>query len=118
VRVHHVALIVADADVEACARFYRDVLGLRSLDAPRDGVAWLDLDGAILMIEPAGGGVARAADRGTFVLALAIDAGERASWETRLRSRGIAIEQQTAYSMYVRDPSGNRVALSHYPVAS
>ncbi|HXX30163.1 MAG TPA: glyoxalase, partial [Myxococcaceae bacterium] len=28
---------------------------------------------------------------------------------------GVAVEHETRWTLYVRDPEGNRVALSHHP---
>ena len=33
----------------------------------------------------------------------------------RLREAGVAIEDRTAFTLYVRDPDGRRVGLSSYP---
>ena len=40
---------------------------------------------------------------------------ERARWEQRLADAGVAIERTTAFSLFFRDPEGNRLALSHHP---
>ena len=55
---------------------------------------------------------------GYFLLALRIGAGERESWETRLREHGIAVHHRTEWTLYFRDPEGNRVGLSHHPDAA
>jgi glyoxylase I family protein len=68
---------------------------------------WLDLDGAILMLEKGRGGA------GTHVLALRIAREERAAWANKL-----PIAKSTAYTIYTHDPDGNLVGLSHYPDAA
>ncbi|HVR64980.1 MAG TPA: VOC family protein [Polyangia bacterium] len=138
--VHHVALRVDDlARVEP---FYRDVLALPVLrrwpkeDGGGSGAAgaagaagaiddrsvWLDAGGgAFVALETAPGQAtpdvraARAATEGPPVLALRIGADERAAWEARLQAAGVAIYHRTAFTLYVRDPEGNRIGLSHYP---
>ena len=43
---------------------------------------------------------------------------ECAEWEARLRSRGVEVVHRTAWTIYVRDPEGNRIGLSHHPDAA
>ncbi len=80
------------------------VLGLTVLSRQPNKSVWLDLDGAILMLEKGAGGA------GTHVLALRIARADRASWEQKL-----TIVRRTAYTIYAHDPDGNLVGLSHYP---
>jgi catechol 2,3-dioxygenase-like lactoylglutathione lyase family enzyme len=103
-KVHHVALAVTD--LAAAEAFYAGVLGLAVISR-NDRSVWLDLDGAILMLEKEG------QPGGPHCLALAIPAAERAAWRARL---GAAVEAESRYTIYVRDPFGNRIGLSHYPV--
>jgi catechol 2,3-dioxygenase-like lactoylglutathione lyase family enzyme len=118
-KLHHVAL--GAQDVDALAAFYRDVLGLPELARHRDGVVlrsvWLDLGGAILMIERTHEPARRVegVGAGPFLLALRCTVAERAALEARLAAAGSAIESRTAFSSYARDPEGNRIALSHHP---
>ena len=120
--LHHLAL--GTRDVERLARFYIDVLELpevtRHLHA--DGSlrsVWLDLGGALLMIEPtdepartpsAGVGA------GPFLVAVAVAVEERAPFEARLERAGSVVESRSEFTSYARDPDGNRVALSCYPL--
>ena len=46
-----------------------------------------------------------------------IAASERDAWEAHLTAAGLAIAHRTDYTLYVRDPEGNRVGLSHWPDA-
>jgi catechol 2,3-dioxygenase-like lactoylglutathione lyase family enzyme len=112
-QIHHLALRVDD-----CTRalgFYEGVLGLgerRRLE--KDGelrAIWLDAGGAVLMLERGLRGRAGAAGSG-HVLAFAVD--DLATWEGRLRTAGIAIEDRTENTLYVSDPDGHRVGLSVY----
>lgn len=119
--LHHLAL--GTPDVERLACFYRDVLGLRELarNLYPDGSlrsVWLELGGAALMIEPT-----REAPRlvtgvapGLFLLALSVAEGERSAFESRLEQAGCAIESRSEWTSYARDPDGNRLALSSYPL--
>ena len=52
---------------------------------------------------------------GLHLLALRIPASDRGSWEERLAARGIEIAHSTRWTIYLRDPEGNRIGLSHYP---
>ena len=52
-------------------------------------------------------------DQGTgHLLAFAVD--DLGEWERRLDAAGLAIEDRTAHTLYVRDPDGHRVGLSTY----
>jgi glyoxylase I family protein len=123
--VHHVAVKVADlARAEA---FYVSVLGLPVLrrwptaDGQGERSLWLDLgQGAFLALERASDvETAKAEDLpGMHLLALAIARGDSAAWEARLAQAGFPVYQRTDFTLYVRDPEGNRIGLSHWPEAS
>ena len=114
-RVHHLALRVAD--VERSAAFYAGVLGLaecRRLPAEDGSLrsVWLEADGVLLMLERRLRGAG--AEEGTgHVLAFAVD--DLPSWEARLRAAGVTVEDRTAHTLFVRDPDGHRVGLSKHP---
>ena len=114
---------MGSADVGRLARFYCDVLGLREArrNTRDDGSlrsVWLDLGGAILMIEettePARAVTGIGA--GLFLIAIAVTAEERGEYEKRLESAGCVIESRTEWTSYSRDLDGNRVGLSAYPL--
>lgn len=120
-RLHHIAL--GARDVEGVAAFYRDLLGLREVrrfPLPGGDVRsiWLDLGGAVLMIE----GTTEPARRvegvgaGPFLVALTVADGEREGLESSLAAAGVAVETRGEHTSYLRDPEGNRVAVSHYPL--
>lgn len=118
--LHHLAL--GTRNVEALARFYRELLALPEVQRHHDEQGelrsiWLDLGGSLLMIERT-----REAPRhvegvgsGPFLLAFRVTPAARSQLERELAARGHAIEARTAFSSYSRDPDGNRFALSHYP---
>lgn len=123
---HHLAVQVRD--LAATERFYRETLGLPVLRRwpARDGAGersvWLDVgDGAFLALERVGVGataaedVARGERPGLHLVALRIERAARADWERRLVAAGVSVEARTAFTLYVRDPEGNRVGLSHWP---
>jgi catechol 2,3-dioxygenase-like lactoylglutathione lyase family enzyme len=128
--VHHVAIAVRD--LPAVEAFYTGVLGLPILrrwpmagDEQRDRSVWCDLGGgAFLALERAGdpdrAGEAAAADRahGYLMIALRITPAARADWEARFAAAGVAVVHRTAHTLYVDDPAGNRVGLSHWPDAA
>jgi catechol 2,3-dioxygenase-like lactoylglutathione lyase family enzyme len=140
--LHHAA--VRCRELARAERFYRGVLGLEVLRRwPRaeaegggDRSVWLALGGGgFLALERAEGGdggaeggdgasagaAARepfaAAAAGWHVVALSMDRADRASWEARLSAAGVAVEKRTRFSVFFRDPDGNRIALSHWPEA-
>jgi catechol 2,3-dioxygenase-like lactoylglutathione lyase family enzyme len=120
-RLHHLAL--GTSQVEDLARFYRELFGLvetaRRL-SPDGGLhsIWLDLGGALLMIERTSSETrhVEGIGQGLFLIAFRVSPAERSRLESELERRGHAIESRTAYSSYSRDPDGNRIAISHYPV--
>ena len=119
---HHAA--IQCADLAACERFYREVFGLAVLRRwPRedgsDRSVWLALgDGFLALeraVEPAPALPWRDGRAGLHLLALRIRPAERSWWEERFRGLGIPIAHRTRWTLYVRDPEGNRVGLSHHP---
>lgn len=119
-RLHHVAL--GARDVAGVAAFYRDVLGLAEVARHDDADGrlrsiWLDLGGAVLMVERTGRVRPRVEgiDAGAFLLAVRAPDGRDAA-ERRLSAFGRAIEDRSEFTTYARDPEGNRVAVSEYPL--
>jgi catechol-2,3-dioxygenase len=119
-RLHHVAL--GAQDVERVAAFYRDHLALAECARHHheDGTLrsiWLDMGAAILMIEKTTEPPRRCdIGAGPFLLAFRVVEADRARVEASLASAGVAVESRTAFTSYFRDPEGNRVAISHYPL--
>jgi len=120
---HHLA--IQCADLERCERFYREVLGLPVIRrwpgaGGPDRSVWLDLGGgSFLALERAGepppGRPWTDPRAGLHLLALRIQAGERAAIEARLASAGVEVVDRTGWTLYLRDPEGNRIGLSHHP---
>jgi catechol 2,3-dioxygenase-like lactoylglutathione lyase family enzyme len=119
--VHHLAVVVRDLD--RAEAFYAGVLGLpverRWTDeagAPRS--IWLGLQsGAFLAVENAAAapGAPAAGATGWHCVALAIAPDERERWRARLAEAGFPVERESPFTLYVRDPEGNLLALSHHP---
>ena len=121
---HHIAVKVAD--LAAAEAFYVSVLGLPVLrrwpapDGSGERSLWLVLGaGAFLAMERAEASTLPKPEEATgwHLLALSIARGERDAWSARLAAAGHPVYQQTDYTLYVRDPEGNRIALSHWPEA-
>lgn len=122
--VHHLAVVVRDLD--RAEAFYAGVLGLpvvRRWDdaagAPRS--VWLGLGGgAFLAVEKAAPDAPprSGAEPGWHCVALAVKPDERERWRARLAAAGVAVERESAFTLYVRDPEGNLVGLSHWPDAA
>jgi catechol 2,3-dioxygenase-like lactoylglutathione lyase family enzyme len=122
---HHIAIFARD--VEGLARFYRDQLKLPELRRflQDDGSLrsiWLsakaggDARDGFLAIEAEAGEGGRGA-RGFAMLALRIDPASREATKQGLVAAGYPPERETGWTMYVRDPEGNLVGLSHHPDA-
>ncbi len=104
------------------AAFYRDVLGLPEVTRHLDDAGalrsiWLDLGGAVLMVERTAQPARRVygVGAGPFLLAVRVEPAARDRMEHALEQAGAPIEARSEYSSYARDPEGNRVAISHYP---
>ncbi len=123
---HHVALWARNVECVAAfyreilelpeiQRFYRDDGELRSIwiSTRNDGVATRH---DFLAIEAIDGDLSRASS-GFCMVALSIAEEEKASVILRLRSKGVAIEKHTQWTVYFRDPEGNLMGLSHYAIA-
>ena len=118
-------MAVQARDVERVAAFYRDVLGLPEL------ARYQFDDGSLRSVwlsSKAGGDAAagffaveRAPDEqpdgtlGFSMVALRIDPAAREAVEAALAARGVSIEKRSGWTLYVRDPEGNLVGLSHHP---
>jgi len=120
--VHHLAVKVVD--LAAAEVFYVSVLGLPVLrrwpatDGQGQRSLWLDLGGgAFLALERATTPVPLPPEGapGLHLVALSIARAERDAWIAHLAAAGHPVYQQTDCTLYLRDPEGNRVALSHWP---
>lgn len=122
--VHHLAVVVAN--LERAAEFYVGVLGLRELRRWDDAQGqlrsiWCELGGgAFLAIERAEREEPRRDDvtPGFHCVALRIRPDEREPWRQRLTRANFDVFRESAYTLYVRDPEGNIVGLSHFPDAA
>lgn len=114
---HHAALQVRD--VETVAAFYRDVLGLAEQrrflrDDGSLRSIWLTVEPGFLAIEHLPDGTPRG-DLGWSMVALRIDPSRRVATIDWLRQKGVPIVKQTGWTLYVQDPEGTLVGLSHHP---
>jgi len=120
---HHLAIQVRH--LERTSAFYKEVLGLTELTRHHrdDGSLrsiWLGLpDGGFLALEDCEGeprgDAFRHPDPGLHLVALRIRAGDRPVIEQALAARQVEIVHRTRWTIYVRDPEGNRIGLSHHP---
>ena len=121
---HHLAIQVRF--LEKTAEFYRQVLGLSELARHHrpDGslrAIWLSVGGAggfLALEEVTGEGVAesfRHQRPGLLLVALRIAAADRPGVLAALSKHGVRVEHETGWTVYFKDPEGNRVALSHHP---
>jgi glyoxylase I family protein len=110
-RIHHIAM--RTRDLVELERFYVAVVGMKVLrrDDAR-GSVWLDASGSVLMLERAAEGEPTISGRTHDLIAFAVD--ELAAWRKRLARAGVAIEAESAHTLYFRDPDGRRVAVSDY----
>lgn len=119
---HHVA--VQALDVERVADFYREIICLRELrrfQAEDGGLrsVWLALGpdeaAGFVAVERAAVGESTRGPLGFSMVALRIEPDDRPAWRARFEANNVHIERETAWTMYVRDPEGNLVGVSHHP---
>jgi catechol 2,3-dioxygenase-like lactoylglutathione lyase family enzyme len=124
-RVIETSLYVDDLD--RAARFYADVLGLKSLTSDSRFLAY-DVGGRSVLlvfrrgftletVHMPGGTIPPHDGHGPLHIAFAIAANELALWEQRLGEHGVAIEGRTdwsrgGHSIYFRDPDGHLLELA------
>ena len=119
--IHHIAVVVSD--LARAERFYVDVLdgttGRRWDDERgRPRSVWVTLgSGVFLALELATSAAPTRSDEapGFHCVSLGIEPGAREAWRARLREHGVAVERESAFTLYFRDPDGNLLALSHWP---
>ena len=122
---HHVAVQVHD--VAKVAAFYIELLGLPELQRfHRDDGSlrsiWVSTStrpgqNGFIAIEGADP-TSTAGALGYSMVALRIEASQRKTIVAELAQRGLKPERETAWTMYLRDPEGNLVGLSHHPDAA
>jgi catechol 2,3-dioxygenase-like lactoylglutathione lyase family enzyme len=112
-QIHHVAFRTKDL-ARLCA-FYTNVLELRETRRDGERSVWLAAGDAILMLERAGDGEACDLASSMELVAFAVTRDERAALRSKLLAAGVALDGETDYTTYVRDPDGRRIAFSHYP---
>ncbi len=122
--IHHLALLVSD--LENADKFYRGILGLKEEkrwfyeDGKTVRSIWLRTgENSRLMLEQATDETNRRTEGrgGWHLLALEIQANESQVWREYLSSKGITIADESDFSLYIDDPEGNKLALSHWPHA-
>jgi catechol 2,3-dioxygenase-like lactoylglutathione lyase family enzyme len=121
--VHHVAVLVRD--LALCEHFYGKILGLPLLrrwpkpEGDGDRSLWFDLgQGAFLAVElnpSSAPELISSPGSGWHLLALGIPRNSREAWREHLHRAGHPCTHESPYTLYCRDPEGNRVGLSHWP---
>src|SRR5919198_441707 len=121
---HHLAIQVRD--LERAGAFYCGVIGLSEQvrHYREDGTLrsiWVDVPGGgFIALEACAGAAAmedfRHHSPGLHLIALRIDPAARAEIERELQRHGVPIVHRTRWTLYVRDPEGNRIGLSHHPL--
>lgn len=112
--IHHVAL--RTRDVDALARFYVDVVGLAEIPNAGGDSVWLRAGRAVVMLERAAPGEPGPAAAAMDLVAFATTEEDKRALAARLARGGVAVEGETAHTLYFRDPDGRRVGASTYPL--
>lgn len=114
-------------NLSASACFYQEILGLELIERT-DRLCALSVAGRHLLVlfleggtseplEIPGGILPPHGGSGPLHFAFAIDRNELASWEQRLREKGVAVQSRVEWelggtSLYFRDPDGHLVELA------
>jgi catechol 2,3-dioxygenase-like lactoylglutathione lyase family enzyme len=122
--VHHIA--IQCRDLAGMVRFYEKVLRLRverrwqselEVDRGADRSVWFRAGNSAL--ERCDGEPRpppwQSDQPGLHLLALEIPWQNRAIWLAWLQYSGAEVVFESAWTVYVRDPEGNRIGLSHFP---
>ncbi len=75
---------------------------------------WLAAEDAVLMLEHADDAEPSPSCASMEMIAFAVSAADRDALRVRLAGASIAIEAETGYTTYFRDPDGRRVGVSTY----
>ena len=113
--IHHLAF--RTDQVEELERFYRDVVGLEAPPgAPHaEDRVWLRAGATWVMIERRTESEPVLPRRSMDLVAFAIRSIEKEAFLEKLLCVGVAVEQETDFTVYFRDPDGRRVGVSRYP---
>ena len=119
-RIHHVNVVVPPGGTEAVVGFYVDVLGLRRVPKPAEGVAssgaWFDVDDTTQVHVSERDGATHPQSH----FGLVVDDFDAAL--SRLASAGATWEEQPdifgGRRGFTRDPAGNRIELLELPAPS
>jgi len=124
--VHHLA--IQCRDLTSMVRFYQRVLRLpverrwpsaRPEDQGGDRSVWLRGGTSVIALERVDGEPAhptwQSEQAGLHLLALEIAWQNRGIWLAHLAHCGVEVVFESAWTIYVRDPEGNRIGLSHFP---
>jgi catechol 2,3-dioxygenase-like lactoylglutathione lyase family enzyme len=111
-RVHHLAF--RTRDLARLERFYTDLLGLHVARRDEERSVWLKAGATLVMLEQAGQDEPGVEAGTKELVAFAIEQADADRWRRTLAAAGVAIEDETGFTFYFRDPDGRRVALSHY----
>ena len=128
IALNHIA--IKSKQVEVLSDFYRRVLELPLLKTFKDenGLRsiWLSLGTSILMLERSDYDEDKASTRtgffvdkpGYHLLAFTVSIEKQSVLRASLHDLEIKIEHESEYTIYFRDPDGNRIGLSNLDVSS
>ncbi len=111
-RVHHIAF--RTESIEPLGAFYEHVVGLDRIGGKEGYSIWFRMGAAVLMIEK------REPDEWALrpdtqeFLGFASTPDECSELRARLAAAGVSIEEESAYTIYFRDPDGRRLGVSHF----
>ena len=111
-RFHHVAF--RTYNLARLENFYAEVLGMTVKARHGDRSIWLEVGEAMLMLEQGSEDEPEVPTGSMEFLAFTMIASEHEAWRKRLHDARVAIEHETDFTLYFRDPDGRRIGLSHF----
>jgi catechol 2,3-dioxygenase-like lactoylglutathione lyase family enzyme len=112
-QIHHVAF--RTRDLERLHAFYTHVLGFRETRRDGDRSVWLEAGDAILMLERARENEPADLGASMELVAFKVTRRERDALRAKLSAAGVALDGETDFTTYVRDPDRRRIGFSHFP---
>jgi glyoxylase I family protein len=115
VALHHLAF--RSEKLAQLEVFYTQLVGLRVLRRFANGHCWLGAGGCVIMLEQQAPGEHNLPSGSLELIAFQITQEAVPALRERLKQAQVAIEAETEFTLYVRDPDGRRIGFSHYNFA-
>ena len=110
--VHHIAL--RTQNLSRLELFFSEVFRAKVLRRQEQRAVWFQIGTGVLMLEIAEAGEPAVPAGSMELLCFPIEGSDLASFRERLAEAGVAVEAETPFTLYFRDPDGRRLGVSTY----